>query len=716
MTVERRAPVAIVVSRFPLITETFILREIIELERQGQPIRLVPLLRETPPVVHREAEPWIGKALYSPFLSITILAANARAFRRGPRRYLSLLARVFFRSLPSSNLFFGALGVFPKSVYLAERLAAEGVGHVHAHFATHPATAAYIIHYLSGISWSFTAHAHDIFVHQAMLEEKIRAASFVRAISDFNRAFLHDRYPSAAEGRIHMVRVGIDPGPPPSASPAKSAEKPHFLSVAALKPYKGISVLIDACAILKREGLRFLCDVVGEGPERQRLERQIRDRALEGFVRLVGAEPQHRVAERMRARDVFVLASVVAPDGQMEGIPVALMEAMSLEKPVVASSLSGIPELVENEVSGLLVAPGDAEAVARALLRLVEDPALARDLGRRARERVLSKFRLDASVSRLLERIDAVREEGPASSWPRSLVPPRAGVRAIHEGRDAKVVEMLLTDGAQPQDVVVKIHRSRPGESAPPRERARREFEMLRRLASSLSVPRPLGIDESAGALVMEACQGTRLDELLRRARTSPFPRRHREAESALRAAGRWLREFQSETQTAEPGTRRIGELVERALANLERLPGAVRTRGGNAAFHRKLEVCAARERHLDLTGHHGDFWPGNVFVGDDGVRVIDFEGYGLGLPLEDAAWFTLHLEIFCAYPFLRRVRERCSRAFLAGYLEGRPLDKELFALCRAAKAVEMFPRASASGSSLLRPWRLEVLSAAFWP
>jgi putative inorganic carbon (hco3(-)) transporter len=195
-----RAPIAVLVSRFPLITETFILREIIELERQGQGVVLVPMIRESPAVVHEEAKPWIARAVYTPWLSPGILAANLRAVVTKPVTYLSLLLWV----LPTLK----SLALFPKSVYLAECLRRMEVGHLHAHFATHPATMARIISRLTGIPFSFTVHAHDIFVDRRLLGEKIRDAAFIRSISRFNRVFLEDRY-ADARGKIEVVHMGV---------------------------------------------------------------------------------------------------------------------------------------------------------------------------------------------------------------------------------------------------------------------------------------------------------------------------------------------------------------------------------------------------------------------------------------------------------------------------------------------------------------------------
>jgi glycosyltransferase involved in cell wall biosynthesis len=222
-----RPPVAVLLSRFPLVTETFILREIEELERQGQPVLLVPLLRERPAVVHAEARPWLARALFTPWLSPAIAGANLRALRRRPRAYLACLGRLAAGMARSPGFLVRSLALFPKAVFLAERLAGRA-GQVHAHFATHPATVAWVIERLAGIPYGVTVHAHDLFVRRTMLAAKLGRARFVRAISGFNRDFLAERYPEAA-GKVEVVHVGVCLDRPPyprSRPPSRGGRTP----------------------------------------------------------------------------------------------------------------------------------------------------------------------------------------------------------------------------------------------------------------------------------------------------------------------------------------------------------------------------------------------------------------------------------------------------------------------------------------------------------
>jgi glycosyltransferase involved in cell wall biosynthesis len=177
--------------------------------------------------------------------------------------------------------------------------------------------------------------------------------------------------------------------------------------VAALQPYKGLPVLIDACARLKAAGFRFRCDIVGDGRMRDSLAGSIAGAGLGDCVRLRGALRQDEVATLLQEATIFVLPSVVARDGQMEGIPVALMEAMAAERPVIASAISGIPELVEHAVNGLLVEPGNPAALAEAIAGLLGDARRARVMGRRGRATVLRAFRLDRCTAALRQELDS---------------------------------------------------------------------------------------------------------------------------------------------------------------------------------------------------------------------------------------------------------------------------------------------------------------------
>ncbi len=403
-----RSSVAVVVSRFPTITETFILREIIELERQDQPVRLVPMLHDNPNLIHEAAKPWDARALYTRFLSRSIIKANIGMLRRHPLKLPLLILRLTAGTLCSPGILLRTLSLLPKSVYLAKQLRDEGVRHVHAHFATHPATMALIISELSGATFSFTVHAHDIFVNRRLLRWKLREARFIRSISGFNRRFLEKLYPNETRHKINVIHVGIDPEiyEKLGAEISPDKEPAKVLCVAAHRPYKGLPVLIEACRILRGEGIPFRCEIVGSGPMTAQLEKRIRAAGVEDSVHLAGAHPQDAVARMVAESALFVLPSIVADDGQMEGIPVALMEALATGRPVVSTSISGIPELVENGVNGLLVPPGDAQAFADAMRTLLQNPGMRAAMGEKGQRKIRTEFTLPECARELIALLD----------------------------------------------------------------------------------------------------------------------------------------------------------------------------------------------------------------------------------------------------------------------------------------------------------------------
>lgn len=409
------SPVAVLVSRFPSITETFILRELIEMERLGVEVVLVPLLRHRESVVHPQAEPWVPRALYTPFLNREILIENLRVLMRAPGLYLSTLAGMLREARASSNALIGLLGIFPKSVWLGRRLRRLGVRHVHAHFATHPAAAAYLIARVSAdfhtpLPYSVTVHAHDIFIHQGGLARKLSGASFVRSISDFNVRFLQERLGPAGPDptRFRVIHCGIDSSGYLSEESDRATRGPaRILSIASLRPYKGITHLIEAVRTLRAEGIDVECDVIGEGELRKELEDQIERAGLQGRVRLQGGRTEEEVARALSTADLFVLPSVVAPDGQMEGIPVALMEALACGLPVVSTRISGIPELVVDGETGRLVEPEDPIGLATAIREVLADPDRSREMASAGRRKVLEEFSLAENVRLLVAEIEA---------------------------------------------------------------------------------------------------------------------------------------------------------------------------------------------------------------------------------------------------------------------------------------------------------------------
>ena len=291
------------------------------------------------------------------------------------------------------------------AVYFADLVRRQGVEHLHVHFANRATHAALFIHELTGIPFSFTAHAQDFLVDlgsDALLGEMCEKASFVVTVSEWSRRALIEKCPSA-EGKIHRIYNGLplDRWPEPHES-SSGDPRLRIFSVGRLIDFKGFADLIAACGILKERGIPFRCDIAGDGPQREALLRQAKDFAdPQAQVRLLGLLPQERVRELMAECQVFALACRVDEKGACDVLPTVILEAMAAGRPVVSTRLAGVPEMVADGETGLLVAPGDPGALADALERLGADPELRRNFGLAGRAKLTAEFSAGESARQL---------------------------------------------------------------------------------------------------------------------------------------------------------------------------------------------------------------------------------------------------------------------------------------------------------------------------
>ena len=396
--------VAYVMSRFPKLTETFILAEFLAVRRQGIDVRVHPLLRERTDVVHPDAVPVVAEATFLPFLSASILRSNLREVRTRPARYLRTFAAVLRGTWGSLNFTVGALGIFPKVVHMASQLRDAGVDHVHCHFATHPAVAGFVVRRLTGIPFSFTAHGSDLHVDRHMLPQKVAEAAFVVAISEYNRQLILDECPGTDPEKVVVVHCGVDVSVFRPRTAPRAGGPFNVVCIGTLHEVKGQRHLIEACALAIGRGVDLRCVLVGDGEDRAALEARVAELGIGHAVSLAGALPRDEVLRIVADADVVVAPSVPTAQGKREGIPVVLMEAMACGLPVVASDLSGIPELVTDGADGVLVPPGDATALADALVLLAADAGLRERLGSEGRRTVVERFNVDRSAEQLAAR------------------------------------------------------------------------------------------------------------------------------------------------------------------------------------------------------------------------------------------------------------------------------------------------------------------------
>lgn len=397
--------VAYMMSRFPKITETFILYEMLAMEKLGVTVEVYPLRRERTKVVHPEAVDYVKRAHFEPLVSWPLLKAHLRYLRTQPTVYLHTLWTLLRANWGSMRYFFGALDLFPKAVYFAELMEAEGIEHIHAHFASHPAAAAFVIHRLTGIPYSFTGHGSDIHRDRHMMREKVEEAAFAVTISNYNRDIIVNECNGQMHDKVLVIHCGVDTQlfqPRTAPTPYEQGAGPFaILCIGTLHEVKGQTYLIDACRQLKAQGIDFVCHFAGDGPDLDKLQKQAAQAGLTEAMRFHGRLKREEIVNLLHKADVVVAPSVPTRDGRREGIPVVLMEAMGSTVPVISTRLSGIPELVEHGKSGLLTEPGDVDALAAALVQLYQDPALRQRFGQVGRAKVTGEFDLTINAAQL---------------------------------------------------------------------------------------------------------------------------------------------------------------------------------------------------------------------------------------------------------------------------------------------------------------------------
>jgi len=387
--------VAYIVSRFPHVTETFVLRELNGVQSaQDIDVELFSLFPAVDPTVHPAAQRWLAQLRRG--TARGALRGLAYWLRRRPAALLgavALVVRAFARDPQRLVRSLLTLAVASDHARVMQRV---GVQHVHAHFANYPALAAWTVSRLAGPTYSFTAHAHDIFRDQSFLPRLLADARFVVTISQFNREFMAPY--NLGQTPVHIVHCGVDTSAWPMRLRGTPPEGPvRALCVASLEEKKGHGVLLRALAGAGTRLGRVELDLVGPGVLRDELEALSRSLGLAERVRFHGALAEPDVMTMLDRADVFVLASIMERTGFMEGIPVVLMEAMASGVPVVSTRLSGIPELVVDGETGLLAEPNDAASLQLALERTIDDPGAA--LRRAAAGRGLVDHEFDVIIS-----------------------------------------------------------------------------------------------------------------------------------------------------------------------------------------------------------------------------------------------------------------------------------------------------------------------------
>ncbi|WP_029894636.1 glycosyltransferase family 4 protein [Desulfohalovibrio reitneri] len=395
-----------VLKGFPRISETFISNEIALLERSGYRVRIISMRHPRESFSHESVKAIKARVDYLPSTLrgniCKLLAANIRAIRlhrKGWTRAAGLAGRRLLRSRKIATL----KHLLQAGWIAARVLPGSGICHLHAHFAHSPTSVTLFTSIITGLPFSFTAHAKDVWTQKpAQLKEKIEQAEFVVTCTEHNREYLAGLTQEGSTP-VHRVYHGIDVrlfspnGGPPTSRPFR------ILTVARLTTKKGLPTVFRALRRLADQGVDFSYCLVGDGDERERILEMLTELDLAGRTQWLGVQPHDEVMRQLASAHAFVLGCEIAPDGDRDGIPNVLAEAMAMQVPVVATSVSGIPELVESGKNGLLVEPGDSDGMADALRRLLTDKNLRAAILPKARQKVLRDFDNARCAEELIE-------------------------------------------------------------------------------------------------------------------------------------------------------------------------------------------------------------------------------------------------------------------------------------------------------------------------
>jgi len=392
--------VAYIANEFPSPVEPYVMDEIAELRRRGVEVICCSGKRVSPTELSLNQRTFWKETHFFQPLTDDALRRAAR-YLASDRHQLWQLLKPMLMAFPTSpTLPIRALGHTLMGAALAEDLAPHDVQHIHAHHGYFASWMALVAARMLGVGFSFTLHGSDLLRRADLLATKLDACDFCVTVSDYNRRYILEKYPSISANKVIVQRLGVDRVLPwPTPAKAASGGRPFcLLAVGRLHPIKDYPFLLRACSALRGEGLDFLCWIVGEGPERHTLERQIVKLGLQDRVQLVGHVPRADLPRYYRYADLVVMTS------KSEGIPVALMEAMSHEKLVLAPDITGIPELVENEKTGFLYTSGSLLSFIQAVAWIYANQTSLAGVQRAAAAKVAVSYNRQRNLRSLAEQ------------------------------------------------------------------------------------------------------------------------------------------------------------------------------------------------------------------------------------------------------------------------------------------------------------------------
>ncbi|MEZ0584417.1 glycosyltransferase family 4 protein [Erwinia sp. STN24] len=382
--------VGYVLKRYPRFSETFVVSEILAHERTGLSLTIFAL----GPVMETHFQPDIG-TVKAPVIRLANKQRNTELFWSLVKEALEVLPDFAARLAGERDHDVHELA---QGIALALAVRQHALRHLHAHFATQAATVARLGAKFSNVSWSFTAHAKDIYYRydtDIRLARKIEDASHVITVSDYNLAWLCERYGGDRQ-KVSRLYNGLDLRQFPWLSPLR--RQAAILAVGRLVPKKGFRTLIAALAQLQARAIPFHCMLIGDGPERAALEAAVAACELQAQVTFTGLLPRQQVAAAMQESAMVVAPCTISEDGDRDGLPTILVEAMALGTPVISTRVAGIPELVIDGQTGLCVDPDDAIGLADAIVMLLSGQDMREKLARQARRMIVRDYDIDRNI------------------------------------------------------------------------------------------------------------------------------------------------------------------------------------------------------------------------------------------------------------------------------------------------------------------------------
>ena len=388
-----------VVSLFPCWSETFIVREINALIESGVDVRILSLKSPSETLVQDDAASLMGRVRH-PGSTLRMTRGLLLALFSHPVDVATAFASILADSWRTPSVTAKSFVALARALEQLDWLRQFDPQLIHSHWATYPSTAAWALGRILGKPFGFTCHAHDIFIERQLLARKLSDASLAVTISRYNVDWLSRTVWPDAGRKLKVIHCGVDLATSPRTT-TLDRDPVSVLAVGRLDPIKGFDTLVDALAILVKRGVQVRCRLVGSGPLHDALLQQVVAHGIEGNIEFCGAQEQTVVRRWMQESALFVMPSRIADDGNRDGIPVALMEAMASGCSVISTFVSGIPELIEDHANGRLVQPGDPCELADAMQALMTDASSRTRMADCARQRIEQQFDARSEALRL---------------------------------------------------------------------------------------------------------------------------------------------------------------------------------------------------------------------------------------------------------------------------------------------------------------------------